>query len=114
VPRHLVVGDVANQYVIIAEPSQFTQHGSIAALFYNVLAHELGHALLLSHGDGHNNGGTLPPNNGRRKFDQDCDGGPSMGLSLMSPSGGNNVITVLQSELARDAAILVPGHNGPI
>jgi hypothetical protein len=107
VPRHLVVGDVANQYVVIPEPSHLSE-----GAYYHVPAHELGHSLLLSHGDGQNNGGTLPPSSGRRKFDQDCGGG-NIGQSLMSPAGGSDVITVLQQELARDAASLVPGHTGP-
>jgi hypothetical protein len=109
VPRHLVVGDVANLHVVLTEPSQmqFPQY------FYLVLAHELGHTLLLSHGDGQPNGGTLPPDNGPRKFDDDC-GGTNIGVSLMSPGANSNLITVLQRELARDAAVLVPGHSGPL
>jgi hypothetical protein len=107
------VQDVANQYVVITEPNLFALHGSLPRLFYNVLAHELGHCLLLSHGDGLLNGGTLPPNNGPRKFDQDCGGfSPPISLSLMYPGGASDVITPLQRELARDAAVLVPGHTG--
>lgn len=114
VPRHLTVADVADQYVMIKEPKQLPSSGEVAANFYRVLAHELGHTLLLSHGDGHPNGGTLPPNNGPRKFGTDCGGGPDVGVSLMSPTAPSNIITVLQRELARDAAVLVPGHTGPI
>jgi hypothetical protein len=113
VPRHLISDDVAHQYAMVAEVRQMTEQGG--GPFYRVLAHELGHTLLLSHGDGLNYGGAVPPNPGPRKFDEDCaDTNANIGVSLMSPAGGNDTITPLQSELARDAAILVPGHTGPI
>ncbi|MGH9970792.1 MAG: hypothetical protein ACREBG_23780 [Pyrinomonadaceae bacterium] len=70
---------MANQYVIISEPLEIAARG--AGVFYRILAHELGHTLLLSHGDGLPKGGTLPPQAGLRKFDQDCGGGQSTVLS---------------------------------
>lgn len=108
VPRHLLVSDVASQYAILPDPSLYAGHGT--GFFYNTLAHELGHTLLESHGDGLNNGGTLPPNVGPRKFNADC-GGTQTGISLMSASGGNDAVTPLEAELARDAAKLVPGRS---
>jgi hypothetical protein len=67
------------------------------------LAHELGHALMLGHGDGLDNDG-----NGR--YDEYCDPNePVQAANLMNPNAPNNVITALQSQTARDAAAQEPG-----
>src|SRR5207253_1989956 len=76
-----------------------------------ILAHELGHALMLAHGDGLDNdgNGTQPPANGVRRFDQDCDSqefqhidqaNGAQGGSLMSEGGNLKTLTPLQVELA--------------
>lgn len=124
-PRRLFAKDVAGQYALVPEPQRFRiKPGGPdrSGTFADTLSHELGHALLLAHGDGQDNdqnSGVSPPAPGPRLFDQSCD--PSeftridespdtITVSLMSPSGGMTLgLTTLQRELARDAAILVPG-----
>jgi len=122
VPRKLTKDDVHNQYAIIVDPELFSQperraQGDPAF----TLAHELGHTLMLSHGDGLDNdeNGTQPSANGPRRFDQDCDANEFMNIderssgpfSLMS-GGFNNSLTNLQIELARTAAVLAPDALG--
>ncbi|MBC8072110.1 MAG: hypothetical protein IAG13_27565 [Deltaproteobacteria bacterium] len=84
------------------------------------LGHEFGHALLLGHGDGIDQGpiiGPAPPTDGARPFDEYCDpdepSGPAPGeprASLMDAVYGRcRGLTELQIELARAAAAARPG-----
>ena len=73
------------------------------------LGHELGHALLLGHGDGIDQGpiiGSEPPTAGPRPFDEYCDPAePQESCSLMDPVYARcTELTALQIELARAAA----------
>jgi hypothetical protein len=74
----------------------------------SVLAHELGHTLMLGHGDGIDN-----DNNGR--YDQCCDNAElNSGSSLMdAESRGSETITGLQKQTARAVALITPGAAGP-
>ena len=69
-PRKLLQGDVGS-WAAVTEVSQRGQDG------VGTLAHELGHDLLVSHGDGLDNDhdGTQPPDPGPRRFDLYCDSG---------------------------------------
>jgi hypothetical protein len=123
-PRKLITEDVIGQYALVPEPARFViKPGGPDRNGYleDVLAHELGHCLLLCHGDGIDNepSGTQPPDPGPRKFDvdtdpqefQNYDEAPSTTTrSLMSPNASMlQGLTPLQRELAREAAVIVPG-----
>jgi hypothetical protein len=130
VPRNLTKEDILTQYVIIVDPSLFlpshlsdSRQGQGQGQPTTILAHELGHALMLNHGDGLDNdsNGIAPPDPGARRFDLDCDpveyskydeAPATKTSSLMSASGNITTITPLQRELARTAAILAPGAFG--
>ena len=120
--QRLLVGDVTRVgWTLLLEPDgrDITFDKAV-----NVLAHELGHTLLLDHGNGldDDSNGTLPPASGPRRFDGYCD---PMGLeedrltpfvnceatgSLMQGSVRNCfLLRPLQVEQARAAAKLVPG-----
>ena len=112
-PRSITAGDVSDHWVIVQ--TAINQSGQ-AAFFGTVLAHELGHALLLQHGDGEDN-------DGNGKFDDFCDF-PEFStldanvqhdkLSLMNPAVFADVtrISALQRELAREAAVHMAGTVG--
>lgn len=71
----------------------------------NTLAHEVGHTLFLGHGNGLDD-------DSDNLFDECCDADEDINAlpqSLMSPSGGSDVITALQKDLARYAALVTPG-----
>jgi hypothetical protein len=127
-PRQLQTGDVTNVgWVLLLEPTAPLPTNNVE-MTVNTLAHELGHALLLGHGNGFDDdaNGALPPVPGPRRFDEYCD---TMGLadgtpledartpfvsceateSLMRVSGSCSGLRPLQVEQARAAAKLVPG-----
>ena len=71
--QRLLVGDVTRVgWTLLLEPDgrDITFDKAV-----NVLAHELGHTLLLDHGNGldDDSNGTLPPASGPRRFDGYCD-----------------------------------------
>jgi len=127
-PRHLPTSDVLPEAsVAVVDPffynaaSGTTFAGADPAL---TLAHELGHALMLGHGNGldPDKDGTFPPDAGPRAFDSYCDplgndqtgGDPNppgyTGCgSLMAIGEQCATITPLQREAARDVAVLEPG-----
>ena len=117
-PRNLLVSDIT--YMLKAatyDPALYKiiPYTSITFEPAKVIAHELGHTLMLGHGNGldDNADGLLPPTAGRRRFDQYCDANGQQEdvvppYSLMN-SGDARTITPLQREMARAAAKLVPG-----
>ena len=118
-PSKLLVGDVTPMLITATyDPALFQTFPFVTDTFQpsKVLAHELGHTLMLGHGNGldDNADGLLPPTIGIRRFDQYCDPlgaaehDPSLGCSLMQP-GDCKTITPLQREVTRAAAKLVPG-----
>lgn len=122
-PRNLTAADVAGRFSIVPEPAMFgpriNQH--MVGNMPQSLAHELGHQLLLEHGNGldDDGNGTMPPAPGPRLFDSRCDPAESGGSethsganSLMGAWFGQTNLTPLQIELARDAARVWPGHTG--
>jgi len=131
-PRNLLVSDVSSQFVGISDLALYNQPGTgLTADIPYALAHELGHAVLLGHGNGFddNHGGLEPPNPGPRRFDEYCDplatdstsGRPNEDLptpvvdcessrSIMFPSSSScAILQPLQIEQAREVAKLVPG-----
>jgi YVTN family beta-propeller protein len=118
-PRNLLPSDLPAWVSI--------EDGQIEYMFqgadYLTLAHELGHSLLLGHGNGldDNHDGLLPPNPGPRRYDGYCDAlGPQEDtttgttcddhLSLMEPDQNCHNLRPLQLETARDAAEQVNGQ----
>jgi hypothetical protein len=123
-PRALTPADVVGRYSIVTEQARFGPRGDQRNVgnLVAVLAHEMGHQLLLSHGNGidDDGNGTMPPNPGPRLFDSECDPAESGSTeasvgagSLMGAQFGSTSLTPLQVELARDAAKAWPGHVGP-
>ena len=105
-PYHVSRSDVAGRWSIIKTYDR-NYHGSPPFLDVTV-AHELGHDLLLGHGDGLDN-----DQNG--VWDEFCDPTEvNSGSSLMDATPGNTkLITPLQAELAKAAALLVPTTKSP-
>jgi hypothetical protein len=108
-PYAVQASDVIGRYSLVATYSSPNPLNLIPTI-----AHELGHDLMLAHGDGRDNDG-----NGR--WDEMCDNLEYVGTdlkvsielsSLMYATANSTVITPLQRKLARSAAILVPGSLG--
>jgi hypothetical protein len=120
-PRVLNASHVKDLHSFVMEPAGLAARGANGA-FVAVFAHELGHTLLLYHGNGLDDdmNGLEPPAVGPRLFDQTCDGpefvnfdSKGVGHSLMDVAeGSSTVLTPLQIELAREAALVVPSHQG--
>jgi hypothetical protein len=128
-PRHLAVGDVTPVLRSIVYDQALFQD-SITGIYLGqefeparILAHELGHNLMLGHGNGldDDGNGLLPPAIGRRRFDFYCDqmmeledrSTPfttcEMSDSLMKNGTICTNLQPLQREMAREVAKLVPG-----
>jgi hypothetical protein len=120
-PRTLSAADMKDGYSALEEPAAFA---GLAPWTWVFLAHELGHTLLLSHGDGLDNDGNGVPlgTSGPRLFDQGCDppefqsydnAPEAPPTSLMDPVPPvSHLITPLQREAAREAAVHAPGALG--
>ncbi|TAK33575.1 MAG: hypothetical protein EPO21_12570 [Chloroflexota bacterium] len=128
-PRELRQGDVTQVgWTMLLEPAAPIPTNTFAQTV-ETLAHELGHTLLLGHGNGldDDRNGLLPPQPGPRRFDENCDtrGRTSDTTPLedlltpfVSCETTGSVMSVarpclnlrpLQIEQARAAAKLVPG-----
>jgi len=122
-PRKLTVSDITGQYVAVVDKSFSGTPWYSSFSFPYMLSHEIGHALLLGHGNGldDNHDGKEPPTPGSRRYDAYCD---PLGIddkdfpledqgttesSLMDYNETDGTITPLQIEQARAAAKIVPG-----
>lgn len=121
-PRNITPADVLPMLkVIVYDPELFGSAYTKESLHpEKVLAHEVGHALMLPHGNGldDDGDGLLPPDPGERRFDEYCDAqGENEDQPFVSceETGslmlGNQcrAIRPLQDELLRAVAKLVPG-----
>jgi hypothetical protein len=105
-PYQITKADVAGRWTIIETFDR--NYRGLPPNLASVVAHELGHDLLLGHGDGVDN-----DQNG--KWDEYCDPAETnSGSSLMDiyPTS-SNTITPLQRERAEAAAAVVPVNNPP-
>ena len=120
-PRQLTSKDVSPRFSFVIEPSGFSGGPDPESFHVGrsdvALAHELGHQLLLAHGDGLDaQGNAAPPSGpGPRLFDDTCDPGERVyGDSLMDTTqygpNASTKLTQYQIELAREAASVWPGH----
>lgn len=123
-PRNLTAQDVASTMWTVV------QGASINSPTDRVVAHELGHVLMLGHGNGldDNHDGLEPPQDGPRRFDDYCDplwllhDDPSDGYyfaedelatapapNLMGRTASSTTLQPLQVEMARAVAYHIPG-----
>jgi hypothetical protein len=117
--RTVLAEDVAGRSVVVQTRPKDV-HGQLVwndiPVLALVVAHELGHSLLLQHGDGRDNDG-----NGR--FDYGCDTPEFNQFDLVAPYDQRTImdpytnpdwtrITPLQAQLARAAAAVTPGTIG--
>jgi hypothetical protein len=132
-PRRLTSDDVGSvQWTIVADPANYDT-GALHGDAGQTLAHELGHTLLLGHGNGldDNHDGLQPPTPGPRRYDEYCDPlalNPStldpreddatpfvscaMSSSVMVATAGKCTnLQPLQVEQARFIAIRLPGAS---
>jgi hypothetical protein len=106
-PRHISAADVNNRWIILS-----LKASSSTTPLKLYLAHELGHAFLLNHGDGLDN-----DNNG--KWDLGCDPAEygkfdanvawGQGSIMNATVNSATTITPLQRDLARHSAALITG-----
>lgn len=98
-PRAILPSDVADGFSLVMDESERNFGNPVTGL-----AHELGHLLLLKHGDGLDNDGDGVYDSFCDPFEQDT--GTSL-MTLEAPT--TTVITSLQASTARDAARAAPG-----
>lgn len=131
-PRNLTYADVApKSWAVVVDQALF----GLDPYRYDpvlVLAHELGHTLMLGHGNGldDNHDGQEPPQDGRRRFDEYCDPDglsdpveqipvedlrtpattcETHSLMYYTASAFCGHLSELQIEQAREVALLIPG-----
>jgi YVTN family beta-propeller protein len=127
-PRRITMSDVQmNSGAVQKDWNQyFGQIGGGRSTF----AHELGHTLMLGHGNGldDDRNGTFPPNPGYRDYDSYCDSkgfdpmsqipvedvpGPCPQFSSVMVEGGScEFLQELQIEQSQEIASVAPGHSG--
>jgi hypothetical protein len=129
-PRHLKLSDVDQAFVMLPQKNWFPN----SSVYNHSLAHELGHALTLGHGNGIDDNGDGKPAGtpGPRRFDQYCDplgtapdglpvedhetSGSTCGVSesLMEPETTSCYkLSALQIEQARAVATILASATGP-
>ncbi len=132
-PRQLSVTDVTGMSVVITDQDCYGSNvcgETVSGSARKDLAHELGHALMLGHGNGFddNHDGLEPPEQGPRRYDKYCDPlgtkndrpledaltpfvscEESNSLMMQVPDCQPPVLRPLQVETARAVAKLVPG-----
>jgi hypothetical protein len=122
-PRKLQASDLPT-WVIVTEPGcksfELACSDFASTRAHEALAHELGHVLLLGHGNGKDDApstGTVPPAAGPRPYDEYCDPGendtalPCADTGLMNSVAGCTGLTELQIETARNAAEACSGGD---